>query len=292
MAAFIDEYNTDRRHSTNGMLSPDRLRTRLRNATCHRAEHQEHNGRDGRHEPGGDGFAAAVPPAERRGRMRGRPSGLKGASAIAAHGPAGPPLTPEPLRPLNAQPARAGARPLPAGRAALEPRQSRSNPYKPSLYGFRGLPPGMSGDAACGQFLSEDLLPGWSDEWLVVERERYRQLRLHALDKLCLLHAEAGRFALAIIAGLASVSSDPTRESAHRALMRAHLLEGNPSEAVRQYHMLYAAWLAPSWASEHPHNWRDLLLDALNGGPEWGQVVVYAEVGGHPGRCNAAITLR
>ena len=56
-----------------------------------------------------------------------------------------------------------------------------------------------------------------------------------------------GRFALAIIAGLASVSSDPTRESAHRALMRAHLLEGNPSEAIRQYHAI-CTWLAPSWA--------------------------------------------
>jgi hypothetical protein len=75
-----------------------------------------------------------------------------------------------------------------------------------------------------GRFLYEDLLPGWSDDWLVVERERYRQVCLHALDKLCLLHAEAWCYALAIIAGHASVSSSPTRESGHRPLMRAHLL--------------------------------------------------------------------
>ena len=50
-----------------------------------------------------------------------------------------------------------------------------------------------------------------------------------------------------IIAGLASVSSDPTRESAHRALMRAHLLEGNLSEAVRSSTAI-CMWLAPSWA--------------------------------------------
>ena len=119
-------------------------------------------------------------------------------------------------------------------------------------------------DAACEQCLSEDLLPGWSDEWLVVERERYRQLRLHALDKLCLLHAEAGRFALAIITGLASVSSDPTRESAHRALMRAHLLEGNPSEAVRQYHRYMRVARAELGIGASPQM-EGLLLDALNG---------------------------
>ena len=62
-------------------------------------------------------------------------------------------------------------------------------------------------DTTCAERLSHDLLPDWADEWLVHERERYRQLRLHALDQLCLLHAGAGRFALAIMAGLASVSS-------------------------------------------------------------------------------------
>jgi DNA-binding SARP family transcriptional activator len=91
-------------------------------------------------------------------------------------------------------------------------------------------------DVDCVQRLSNDLLPDWGDEWLDHDRERYRQLRLHALDQLCLRYAEQGRFASAIMAGLASVSSDSTRESAHRALMRAHLLEGNPSEAIRQYH--------------------------------------------------------
>ena len=61
----------------------------------------------------------------------------------------------------------------------------------------------------------------------MIERERYRQLRLHALDELCVLHASSGRYARAIAAGLASVSSEPTRESAHRARMTVHMLEGN-----------------------------------------------------------------
>ena len=44
-------------------------------------------------------------------------------------------------------------------------------------------------DTTCAERLSHDLLPDWADEWLVHEREPYRQLRLHALDQLCLLHA-------------------------------------------------------------------------------------------------------
>lgn len=95
-------------------------------------------------------------------------------------------------------------------------------------------------DPASEAVLQDDLLPDWPDEWLAIEHERYRQLRLHALDELCLAHASAGRYARAIAAGLASVSSEPMRESAHRALMTAHLLEGNRVEAIRQFHRYLA----------------------------------------------------
>ena len=80
-----------------------------------------------------------------------------------------------------------------------------------------------------------DLLPGWYDEWVVTEREHFRQLRLHALEKLCEQLTDEGRFGQAVQAGLAAVSSEPLRESAHRVLIRAHLMEGNRGEAIRQY---------------------------------------------------------
>jgi DNA-binding SARP family transcriptional activator len=80
-----------------------------------------------------------------------------------------------------------------------------------------------------------DLLPGWYDEWVVTEREHFRQLRLHALEKLCEQLTEEGRFGQAVEAGLAAVSGEPLRESAHRALIRAYLAEGNRGEAIRQY---------------------------------------------------------
>ncbi|GAC1361324.1 MAG: hypothetical protein NVSMB32_00160 [Actinomycetota bacterium] len=83
--------------------------------------------------------------------------------------------------------------------------------------------------------LAEDLLPGWYEDWVVMERERFHQLRLHALEILCAQLASAGRFGQAIEAGLAAIASEPLRESAHRALIRVHLAEGNRGEALRQY---------------------------------------------------------
>jgi len=83
--------------------------------------------------------------------------------------------------------------------------------------------------------LTGDLLPFWDDDWVVIERERLRQLRLHALERLCLRLTDEGRAAQAIIAGLAAVRAEPLRESAHRALIAAHLSEGNHAEALAQY---------------------------------------------------------
>ena len=83
--------------------------------------------------------------------------------------------------------------------------------------------------------LSGDLLPDWYDDWVLVERERFRQLRLHALESLCARLTDAGKFAHAVDAGLTAVSAEPLRESAHRTLVRAYLAEGNRAEALRQY---------------------------------------------------------
>jgi DNA-binding SARP family transcriptional activator len=83
--------------------------------------------------------------------------------------------------------------------------------------------------------LAGDLLPDWYDDWLVIERERYRQLRLRALDALCDRLTRAGRLDDALAVGLAAVAGEPLRESAHRALIRVHLSDGNAAEAVRQY---------------------------------------------------------
>jgi DNA-binding SARP family transcriptional activator len=80
-----------------------------------------------------------------------------------------------------------------------------------------------------------DLLPSWSEDWVGIERERLRQLRIHALDALTGRLIETGRYHDAIAAGLSSVAADPLRESAHRMVINAHLAEGNRSEALRHY---------------------------------------------------------
>jgi DNA-binding SARP family transcriptional activator len=83
--------------------------------------------------------------------------------------------------------------------------------------------------------LRDDLLPGWPELWLVPERERFHQLRLHALEALCTRLTGAGWHGAAVDAGLAVVSADPLRESARGALIDAYLAEGNTCEAMRQY---------------------------------------------------------
>jgi DNA-binding SARP family transcriptional activator len=85
-----------------------------------------------------------------------------------------------------------------------------------------------------------DLLPAWSEDWVAIERERIRQLRIHALDALSARLTAAGRYSDAIAAGLTSVAAEPLRESAHRQVITAHLAEGNYGEAIRHYHRFRA----------------------------------------------------
>lgn len=81
--------------------------------------------------------------------------------------------------------------------------------------------------------LEGELLPDWYDDWVVFERERLRQLRLHALEEVALQLCEDGRYGDAVEAIFAALRGDEFRESAHRNLIRIHLAEGNRAEAVR-----------------------------------------------------------
>jgi DNA-binding SARP family transcriptional activator len=88
---------------------------------------------------------------------------------------------------------------------------------------------------ADAEALSGDLLPDWDEEWIPFERERLRQLRVHALEALCRRLSQAGRHGEAIDAGQAAVAAEPLRESGQRTLIAAHLAEGNLCEARRQF---------------------------------------------------------
>jgi DNA-binding SARP family transcriptional activator len=83
--------------------------------------------------------------------------------------------------------------------------------------------------------LMDDLLPGWYEDWVLLERERLRQLCVHATERLCSRLTAEGHFAEAVEAGLAAVRSEPLRESAYRVLISAYLAEGNRGDALREY---------------------------------------------------------
>ena len=83
--------------------------------------------------------------------------------------------------------------------------------------------------------LSADILPGWTAPWIAVERERFRQLRLHALEERSLRLASAGRYDEAVAMAQTAVQAGPSRESARRALIEAHLAQGNIAAAVAEY---------------------------------------------------------
>ena len=109
--------------------------------------------------------------------------------------------------------------------------------------------------------LRGDLLPGWYDDWVLLERERLRQLRMHALEVLAEKLAAAGRYGEAVQAAYAAVVAEPLRESAHRTVVRVHLVEGNLAEAVRAYdafRMLLAEELGVAPSSQMDRLIRDL----------------------------------
>jgi DNA-binding SARP family transcriptional activator len=83
--------------------------------------------------------------------------------------------------------------------------------------------------------VAQELLPDCYDDWALVERERFRQLRLHALEAACELLTRRGCYGQALMAGLAAVATEPLRESAQRLVVQAHISEGNWHEALRQY---------------------------------------------------------
>lgn len=79
-----------------------------------------------------------------------------------------------------------------------------------------------------------ELLVGWYDEWITLERTRINELRIRALEVLVDALLFAGMHVQASRAATTAVELDPLRESTHRALMRVYLAEGNGALARRQ----------------------------------------------------------
>ncbi len=86
--------------------------------------------------------------------------------------------------------------------------------------------------------LSNDILPGWHEEWVLSEQDAFHMLRVQALESACRTMTAAGQFGLAIQAGTAAVGAEPLRESAAEALIDAHLVQRNRYQAVQCFRLL------------------------------------------------------
>ncbi|WP_271590588.1 AfsR/SARP family transcriptional regulator [Bradyrhizobium sp. CCBAU 53415] len=86
--------------------------------------------------------------------------------------------------------------------------------------------------------LSNDVLPGWHEEWLIAGQEAFRLLRVEALEAACRMMTTSGDLALAAQAGMAALAAEPLRESAAEALIDAYLAQRNRYQAVQCYRSL------------------------------------------------------
>lgn len=73
------------------------------------------------------------------------------------------------------------------------------------------------------------------EEWLLVERERLRELTLDALSKLLEMQRDANDVERAIQTALQLLALDPMRESVHRALMELYARQGRRAAVLSQY---------------------------------------------------------
>lgn len=80
-----------------------------------------------------------------------------------------------------------------------------------------------------------ELLPDWDDDWVDTDRERFRALRLEALERGAERLIDRREYGLAMEAALAAALSDPLRESARRLVVRIDICEGNLASAFHAY---------------------------------------------------------
>jgi DNA-binding SARP family transcriptional activator len=83
-----------------------------------------------------------------------------------------------------------------------------------------------------------ELLPDWSEDWVMIERERLRHIELQVLDEEVAALVDSGRVTEALNTVLRAIRLEPLRESSHQALIRIFVQSGNRSAALTHYHGL------------------------------------------------------
>ncbi|MEU4423275.1 BTAD domain-containing putative transcriptional regulator [Actinoplanes sp. NPDC024001] len=78
-----------------------------------------------------------------------------------------------------------------------------------------------------------ELLPGWYDDWVIMDRERLRHWHIRLLETAAAAAIEESALDAALDWALAAAAADPLRESAHRLVIAALLADGNVGAARR-----------------------------------------------------------
>ncbi len=97
------------------------------------------------------------------------------------------------------------------------------------------LPTQRAALAQAVELYQGDLLPGWYDDWVLLERERLHQVFLAALERLVVLLEQSGEYAAAIGYAQRLLRHEPLHEAAYQHLMRLHALSGDRASALRVY---------------------------------------------------------
>lgn len=105
-----------------------------------------------------------------------------------------------------------------------------------------GLAAGSESLAATLQLYRGDFLSGFTldgapafEEWILVERERYRRLAVRGLTRLSAQQSAAGLFADALTSIDRALALDPLQEDVQRDALRLHMLAGDRPGAIRRY---------------------------------------------------------
>ena len=90
---------------------------------------------------------------------------------------------------------------------------------------------------------SEELLPGWYDDWVLYERERLEQRKVRALEMLATAAFDRGDLVTAMDAAREASRIEPLLDTMRSMLIRTRLGMGDVSGAVQEYR-LYRRYLA------------------------------------------------
>ncbi len=112
--------------------------------------------------------------------------------------------------------------------------------------------------------LFEELLPGWYEDWVLLERERLGEVQIHVLDLVVAALIVDHQLARAIDLALRLVALDPYREPSQVALIRAYVAEGSLGRA-RRHHQSFVELMHSSFGLAWDVSFEALCAEASRG---------------------------